>query len=133
MMLTRNFRRISQCQGQQRILAATTSSHQGSLRKDYKYHFGTFHHRNPVTSCYHLQRSGDDRYSIHHHQHRDITFKTIVLSGGLMYLIKKFVGIKLIQWYGWKRIYRLNHRRSRDMMRDLPEEKRAKSRKIVLT
>ena len=65
------------------------------------------------------------------HQKRDITVKTILFSGGLIYLVKKFVGIKLIQWYGWKRIYRLNHRRSRNMMRDLPEDKRAKSRKMM--
>jgi len=48
-----------------------------------------------------------------------------------MLLIKKFIGIKLLQWYGWKRMYRQYVRQTRAMMKALPEHKRHRSRWIL--
>ena len=67
--------------------------------------------------------------NMYHHQQREIAMKTILGGTALIYLIKKFVGIKLIQYIGWKKIYRTNHRRSRSMMRDQPEDKQENQKK----
>lgn len=85
-----------------------------------------------MTHC--RNQNGINEYqqiNIYHHQQREIAVKTIVGGTAMIYLVKKMIGLKIIQYIGWKKIYRSNHRRSRSMMSDQPLDKQEKSKKML--
>ena len=130
-MLCRNFQRIptSYYHGRHIIIASCTSSNHQSLFQQQTNTITTHCIGNSLVYQHGLHATRD--INMYHHQQRDITIKTFVGGAFFVYMVKKFVGIKLIQYIGWKKIYRLNHRRSRIMMMDQPQNKKDKSKKMM--
>eukprot|EP01083_Nonionella_stella_P142421 440655_1 len=127
-MLCRNFQRITTTNNINHwSVIVTCSSHKQSL---------SFQQSNTIVT---YSSTNNNIYSLHYHHHnglykhqqREITMKAILCGGGFIYLLKKFLGIKLIQYYGWKRLYRLNHRRNRIVMHEAPDNKKEKTKKMM--
>lgn len=60
--------------------------------------------------CHSLTHTNRHKHALHHISHHNIHWQTVILTGGIALIIKKFVGYKFLQWMGWRRLYRWYYR-----------------------